>query len=113
MAAGLIVLVITDLDVGGAEYALVSLAVHLNRNRWRPVVLCLGQPGQLVSFNSANVPVECLGVHRRSPVQAVTTAGGEASAARDPVSYRASCSMQTSRLALQLLGLVGRGWLAV
>jgi glycosyltransferase involved in cell wall biosynthesis len=68
-----VALVITDLDVGGAERALVSLAMHLDRNRWRPAVFCLGQPGPLAGvLRQANVPCECLGVHRRNPVQAVT-----------------------------------------
>ena len=67
-----VALVITDLDVGGAERALVSLAVRLDRSRWQPMVFCLGQPGQLVEvLRHANVPCECLGVHRRNPVQAV------------------------------------------
>jgi glycosyltransferase involved in cell wall biosynthesis len=67
-----IALVITDLDVGGAERALVALAVHLDRSRWRPMVFCLGHPGQLAEvLRQANVPCECLGVHRRNPVQAL------------------------------------------
>ena len=43
-----IALVITDLNVGGAERALVSLAIHLDQNRWQPAVFCLGKPGPLV-----------------------------------------------------------------
>ena len=63
---------ITDLDVGGAERALVSLAVHLNQQRWQPAVFCLDKPGLFANaLRQANVPCECLGVDRRNPVQAV------------------------------------------
>jgi glycosyltransferase involved in cell wall biosynthesis len=68
-----IALVITDLDVGGAERALVSLAVHLNRRRWQPTVFCLGKPGPLVDvLNNANVACECLNVERRNPFQVIS-----------------------------------------
>jgi glycosyltransferase involved in cell wall biosynthesis len=67
-----VALVITDLDVGGAERALVSLAVRLNRQRWRPVVFCLDKPGLLVDvLLQANVPCECLEVHPQNPLQGV------------------------------------------
>jgi glycosyltransferase involved in cell wall biosynthesis len=46
--------------------------VRLNPQWWRPKVFCLDKPGPLVdSLNKANVPCECLGVHRRNPIQAV------------------------------------------
>jgi glycosyltransferase involved in cell wall biosynthesis len=68
-----IALVITDLDVGGAERAMVMLATRLNAQRWRPCVFCLSKPGRLVAnLRQANVPCECLGVNRRNPVQAIT-----------------------------------------
>jgi glycosyltransferase involved in cell wall biosynthesis len=64
--------VITDLNVGGAERAIVSLAVHLDKNRWQPAVFCLDKPGPLVEvLHQANVPCECLSVHHRSPIQAI------------------------------------------
>ncbi len=67
-----IALVITDLDVGGAEQALVSLAIRLNRQRWRPAVFCLDKPGRLRDvLLESNVPCECLGVQRWKPIQAV------------------------------------------
>jgi glycosyltransferase involved in cell wall biosynthesis len=67
-----IALVITDLNVGGAERALVSLAVRLDKNRWQPAVFCLDKPGPLVQvLHQANVPCECLNVHHRNPIQAV------------------------------------------
>ena len=63
---------ITDLDPGGAERALVSLAVRLNQERWRPAVFCLDKPGFLVdSLVQANVACECLGVHPHNPLKAV------------------------------------------
>src|SRR3954452_18192461 len=42
-----VTLVITDLDVGGAERALVALATRLDRRRWRPSVIALGLEGAL------------------------------------------------------------------
>jgi glycosyltransferase involved in cell wall biosynthesis len=65
-------LVITDLDVGGAERALVMLATRLDPKRWRLGVFCLGQPGRLVQqIQQANIFCECLKVNRRNPVQAI------------------------------------------
>ncbi|MDR3634397.1 MAG: glycosyltransferase [Isosphaeraceae bacterium] len=65
-------LVITDLDVGGAERSLVALATRLDRSRWRPNVLCLGPEGALVQpLTAAGVPTECLNVNRARPLQAV------------------------------------------
>ena len=68
-----VALVITDLDVGGAERALVSLTVRLNPQRWRPAVFCLDKRGLLVdTLLEANVPCECLNIRRQRPLQAVT-----------------------------------------
>jgi glycosyltransferase involved in cell wall biosynthesis len=68
-----IALVITDLNVGGAERAFVSLALHLDKNRWQPAVFCLDKPGPLVDvLHRANVPCECLNVHHRNPIHAVS-----------------------------------------
>ena len=67
-----IALVITDLDVGGAERALTALATRLNPARWRVGVFCLREPGQLTEIlRQANIFCECLSVHRRNPFQAV------------------------------------------
>lgn len=67
-----VALIITELDVGGAERALVALATRLDRSRWRPRVLCLGPEGPLaVPLCAAGIPVESLDVSRRRPVQAV------------------------------------------
>src|SRR5262249_33776346 len=70
-------LVITDLDVGGAERALVALATRLDRRRSEPTVLCLGPEGRLVApLRASDIALECLDVNRRRPVRAVLQLGG-------------------------------------
>lgn len=65
-------LVITELDVGGAEKAMVTLATGLDRGRWSPRVLALGPEGPLAEpLRQARVPVECLGVGPRRPCRAL------------------------------------------
>ena len=67
-----ITLVITDLDVGGAERAMVALATGLDRSRWEPSVVCLGSAGELVApLQAAGIDVACLAVDPRRPFQAV------------------------------------------
>jgi glycosyltransferase involved in cell wall biosynthesis len=67
-----VALVITDLNVGGAERALVTLATRLESRRWRPGVFCLGEAGPLAEVvRQANLPCECRGASRRNPVQAI------------------------------------------
>ncbi len=67
-----VALVITDLDVGGAERALTALATRLDRSRWRVGVFCLSGPGALAEvIRGAGLPCECLDVGRRNPVRAV------------------------------------------
>ncbi len=67
-----VALVITDLDVGGAERALVALATRLDRRRWNPSVFCLGPEGKLVEpLRNAGIETTCLAVNRRRPLQAV------------------------------------------
>jgi glycosyltransferase involved in cell wall biosynthesis len=67
-----IALVITDLNVGGAERALVSLALRLDKSRWQPAVFCLDKPGPLVEvLHQGNVPCECLSADRRNSIHAV------------------------------------------
>ncbi len=67
-----IALVITDLDVGGAERAMAMLATRLDPERWRPRVFCLGGEGPLADVvRRANLPCECLGVSRLNPMQAI------------------------------------------
>jgi glycosyltransferase involved in cell wall biosynthesis len=70
-------LVITDLDVGGAERALVALATGLDRRRWLPSVVALGGEGALASpLRTAGIAVECLDVNPRRPFQAVRALTG-------------------------------------
>jgi glycosyltransferase involved in cell wall biosynthesis len=67
-----VTLVITELDVGGAEKALVSLATGLDRRRWRPTVIALGSEAPLAApLRAAGVAVECLGVDARRPGRAL------------------------------------------
>lgn len=67
-----VALVITELDVGGAERALVSLATGLDRSRWEPTVIALGPEAPLAGpIRGAGVPVECLGVDRGRPIRGV------------------------------------------
>ncbi|MBV8610527.1 MAG: glycosyltransferase, partial [Singulisphaera sp.] len=65
-------LVITELDVGGAERALVALATHLDRRRWRPSVIALGPEGPLAGpLRAEGLATVCLGVDPRRRVDAV------------------------------------------
>lgn len=67
-----IALVITDLDVGGAERALVNLAVRLDRSRWSPVVLNLSGEGVLAEpIRRAGIVCESLNLDRRRPLWGV------------------------------------------
>jgi glycosyltransferase involved in cell wall biosynthesis len=55
---------ITDLDVGGAENSLVTLATRLNRSRWTPSVVCLQPEGPLAeTIRKADIDVLSLNVH--------------------------------------------------
>jgi len=63
-----VALVITDLDVGGAERSLVALATGLDRRRWTPAVVCLGPEAKLAApLRAAGVRVRCLAAGRRRP----------------------------------------------
>jgi len=67
-----IVLAITDLDVGGAERALVNLVVRLDRARWAPVVVNLSGEGALVDpIRRAGIVCESLDLDRRRPIRGV------------------------------------------
>ena len=66
--------VITGLDVGGAETALLRLVAHSNRQEFRTLVVALTGPGALVpQFEAAGVRVVCLNA-RRSNFGAVALA---------------------------------------
>jgi starch synthase (maltosyl-transferring) len=65
-----IAFVITDLDVGGAERALVNLVGRLDRKRWSPMVIALSDEGALVEvLRHAMVPSKCLGGQRHRPLR--------------------------------------------
>lgn len=67
-----VALVITELDVGGAEKALVALATGLNPTLWAPRVIGLGPEGPLAApLREAGIPVQCLAVSASRPIQAV------------------------------------------
>ncbi|WP_337173671.1 glycosyltransferase [Paludisphaera sp.] len=67
-----IALVITDLDVGGAERAMTSLVLGLDRRRWAPLVVNLSAEGELAAvIRDAGIPVESLGLGRRSLARGV------------------------------------------
>ncbi len=70
MAETRIALCITDLDVGGAEQAMVALATRLDRSRFTPAVYCLGPEPQVSNascippLKAAGLEVHCLGARR-------------------------------------------------
>lgn len=65
-------LVITDLNVGGAEKALVNLAIGLPKALWKVSVINLGGEEPLAEVLRADgLEVRCLAVSKRKPVQAV------------------------------------------
>jgi starch synthase (maltosyl-transferring) len=60
-----ILYLITDLDVGGAERALLELVGRLDRTRFRPTVCSLASDGSLAKeFSDLGVPVVHLGMDR-------------------------------------------------
>ncbi|QEH35847.1 Capsular glucan synthase [Aquisphaera giovannonii] len=68
-----VALVITDLDVGGAERALVGLATRLDRARWEPSVIALGGEGALAAeLGRAGIDCQCLGGGPRRPLAIVS-----------------------------------------
>ena len=76
-------MVITDLDVGGAERAMVALATGLDRRRWLPNVIALdGEAALAEPLRSSGIGVECLGVDRRRPGRAVRSLAGALRRAR-------------------------------
>lgn len=68
-----VTLVITDLDVGGAERALVALATGLDRRRWEVSVVALGAWGELADvLRGQGIETTCLGLSARNPVSGVS-----------------------------------------
>ncbi|MFM1801043.1 MAG: hypothetical protein RJA81_395 [Planctomycetota bacterium] len=65
-------LLITDLNVGGAEKALVNLATGLDKKRWQVSVINLGGEEPLAKvLRNHGLEVDCLAVSKRKPVQAI------------------------------------------
>ncbi len=53
---------ITDLDAGGAEWALYHIVTRLDKSLWAPHVYCLSPPGELVpKLEEHGIPVTCYG----------------------------------------------------
>lgn len=61
---------ITDLDVGGAERAMVNLAIRLDRRRWNVQVITLAAEGPLAHvLEQEHIRWQCLGCTHHQPVQ--------------------------------------------
>lgn len=64
-----VALCITELDMGGAERCLTELALRIDRQRFEPVVYCLGprpkrdEASCLPALEAGGVEVHCLGGH--------------------------------------------------
>jgi starch synthase (maltosyl-transferring) len=68
-----IALVITDLDIGGAEKAMANLVQRLDRRLWTPLVIALSAEGELAEgIRQAGIDCECLGATPRRPLQAIS-----------------------------------------
>ena len=68
-----VALVITDLDVGGAERAIVNLATRIDRRRWQAKVFALAGEGSLAKvLRAEGIAYQCLGCTRSQPVRVVT-----------------------------------------
>lgn len=56
---------ITELDIGGAERALVQIVTGLSKDRWDPQVICLSGRGPLAEpLEQAGIPVTSVGADR-------------------------------------------------
>jgi glycosyltransferase involved in cell wall biosynthesis len=61
---------IVDLPVGGAEIQLLNLVRHLDRNRYSPLVLCIGKNGPIgEEIAREGVPVTELGLFRKGGIE--------------------------------------------
>jgi len=73
-----ITFLITELDPGGAERAMVQIATGLSLHDWKPSVICLSDRGALAStLEEAGIPVTCLGASRVNSLRSLwkVTAG--------------------------------------
>jgi len=104
-----VALAITDLDIGGAERALVALATGLDRRRWLPSVVALGGEGALAGpLREAGIAVECLDVDRRRPARAIGALVGTLRRARPRL---VQSFLFHANVASKLAGpLAGRPW---
>jgi glycosyltransferase involved in cell wall biosynthesis len=104
-----VTLAITDLDVGGAERALVALATGLDRRLWRASVVALGGEGALADpLREAGIAVECLDVDPRRPLRAVRSLAGALRRARPRL---VQSFLFHANVAARLAGpLAGRPW---
>jgi starch synthase (maltosyl-transferring) len=99
-------LLITDLNVGGAEKAMVSLAMGLDRNRWQLSVINLGGEEPLAAeLRRAGFEVTCLGVSKRKPVKAVRQL---AAALREQKPQILQCFMFHANVAGRLAAVLAR-----
>jgi glycosyltransferase involved in cell wall biosynthesis len=102
-------MVITDLDVGGAERAFVGLATRLDRRFWEPRVVCLGPDGPLSEpLHRASIPTTCLGLTTRDPVMALASLTGALISFRPKLVQ--SFLFHANVLARLAAPLVGRPW---
>jgi starch synthase (maltosyl-transferring) len=105
-----VALVITELDVGGAEKALVSLATSLDRSRWQPHVIALGPEGPLATpLRDHGIPTTCLDARLSRPARALVRLAGELRRSRPSLiqSFLFHANL-ASRLAAPLVA--GRPW---
>lgn len=66
---------ITELDPGGAERALVRIVTGLPSDAWQRSVICLGDRGALAdTLEQSGIPVTCLGARRARSVRGLWTA---------------------------------------
>jgi starch synthase (maltosyl-transferring) len=107
-----VALVITELDVGGAEKALVALASGLDRRRWAPAVIALGPEAPLAGpVRAAGVPCECLAVDPGRPARAVARLARALRRVRPALvqSFLFHANV-AARLAAPLAGVAAGGW---
>ena len=81
-----VALVITELDVGGAEKALLRLAAGLDRARWKPTVIALGPEAEVARWiRDCGVEVVCLGLTSRQGAVGVIRLACELKRLRAPI----------------------------
>ena len=102
-----VALVITELDVGGAELALMRLAAGLDRSRWKPTVIALGPEAEVAGWIRARgVEVVCLGLTSRQGALGVFRLARELKRLRAPLvqSFLFHANVMTRLATLLLIG---------